>query len=77
MSYESIDEASGKETFEVLVQKVNQYALADSPDIGERLALERAIKKYFSSFKIDWILNFAIECVKYDNGNNGHQRKES
>ena len=68
MSYESIDASTAKDTFEDIKNRIFTYCNADSPDIKERVDIEKKLKVYLKAPKPDLVLNFIIECINAVDG---------
>ena len=66
MSYEKIDDASAKDTFDDIVTRIFSYSKEVSPDIKERLELEKKLKMYLKAPKPDLVLNFILEILNYN-----------
>ena len=69
MSYESIDESTVKDPFNELKTRIFNFAKATSPDIKERIELEKKLKIYLKAPKPELVLNFILECINDKNNN--------
>jgi len=68
MSYESIDESSANDTFTDIKNRILAFSEDESPDIKERIEIEKKLKMYLKAPKPDLVLNFIIECIYAVNG---------
>ena len=66
MSYEKIDDASAKDTFDDIVSRILLYSKEAIPDIKERLELEKKLKMYLKAPKPDLVLNFILEILSHN-----------
>jgi hypothetical protein len=66
MVIEKIDEGSELDPFNILVHKVIAFSKEESPDIKNRLSIERELGKYFKLPQPtrDKTLNFILECLQ-------------
>ncbi len=66
MAIEKIDEGSELDTFNTLVLKVLDFSLQESPEIKDRLIIEREVGKYFKLPQAirDKVINFILECLQ-------------
>jgi hypothetical protein len=68
VSYESIDTSTANDTFEDIKNRIFAYCNADSPDIKERIDIEKKLKIYLKAPKPELVLNFIIECINAVDG---------
>lgn len=73
MSYEAIDESSANDAFIDIKNKILVFSEAKSPDIKDRIEIEKKLKLYLKAPKPELVLNFIIECI---NAVNGQKSKE-
>ena len=61
MAYEKIDEAAERTSaYDRLTEDTLAYISSEMDSVKDRLALERAIRKYSESNTVDWLLNLII-----------------